>query len=163
MIANKADHKVVVPWNFNELSRAALNRALEMGVDRSSISVVHVAAPLSGPDNGLLYAAAEQRKGQKLKERFRKQVENDQRTRGIRFEVVYGYVGREIAQFAEKNRAKLIVMSSRNKKAPSRFLFGSVTEQVSRLAHCQVLRIDEQQANVIEHPQASNYAEPVSV
>lgn len=53
MIARRVEEgKIVVPWNFSQPSRDALNSALEIAGDASQIRVIHVATPLTGPDNG---------------------------------------------------------------------------------------------------------------
>ena len=55
------------------------------------------------------------------------------------FHVRFGDPGREIAAYAEKLKADLIVMPSHGRTGLSRLLIGSVAERVVRLAHCPVL------------------------
>ena len=57
----------------------------------------------------------------------------------VDFQVRFGDPGREIAAFAEKLHAELIVMPSHGRTGLSRSLIGSVAERVVRLAHCPVL------------------------
>ena len=138
MIANGKRRIIVVPWCFNGTSRIALDRALDMADDQTFIRVVHVAAPLSGPDNGMLYATAEKQHCRNLEARFREQVERDERTKRVRFHVVYGHAGHEIARFAELHDAELIVTASRQRKGLSKLLIGGMAERVVRLAPCAV-------------------------
>ena len=141
MISLGEPRKILVPWNFEEVSQIALKRALKDAKQPSLVHVVHVAPPLSEPDNGLMYAAAEQRKSRELQRTFRLQVRDNELANQIRFSVVYGFVGREIVRYAERCGAGLIVMAAREKKQISRLLFGSTTEQVVRKASCPVLAL----------------------
>jgi len=50
-----------------------------------------------------------------------------------------GDPGYRIADFAKRNNADLIVISSHGRTGVSRMLIGSVTERVVRLCHCHVL------------------------
>ena len=163
MIANGQRQNIVVPWNFDNLSRLALNRALEEVENPSFVRVVHVAAPLVGPDNGLLYSAAEKRKCHELELRFQEQVRDDDRTKQVRFSVVFGNVGQEIASFADRCQAKMIVMAPREKTQIYRFLFGSSTAQVDRLASCPVLVLDRLPASRPEKKPQGLINEPASV
>ena len=139
MIAKHEPRIIVVPWSFRGISGLALERALDMADDQTVIRVVHVAAPLAGPDNGMLYETTEKRKFRDLESQFRKQVAADERTRNVRFHVVYGYGGPEIARFAKRYEADLIVTASRERKGLSKLLFGGLAERVVRMADCPVL------------------------
>jgi len=55
------------------------------------------------------------------------------------FHVSFGDPGNEIAAFAERLKADLIVMPSHGRSGLTRLLIGSVAERVLRLAHCPVL------------------------
>ena len=52
-----------------------------------------------------------------------------------------GAVGKVIAQTAELTPCDLIVMGTRGQSAPSRALFGSIAEEVSRQATCPVVTV----------------------
>ena len=149
MIAKHEPRIIVVPWNFRGISGLALERALDMADDQTVIRVVHVAAPLAGPDNGMLYETTEKRKFRDLESQFRKQVAADERrerTRNVRFHVVYGYGGPEIARFAKRYGADLIVTASRERTGLSKLLFGGLAERVVRMADCPVLVCKQAQA-----------------
>jgi nucleotide-binding universal stress UspA family protein len=142
MIARKmVEGKIIVPWDFSRRSIAALNSALEIAGGFSQIRVIHVAAPLAGPDNGALYDSAEKHKTRELEKRFHKQIGDEERFRKIQFCVKYGYRAQEIVRFAESHRAVLIVMTSRARKGLSRLVFGRLAERVERLAKCPVLNV----------------------
>lgn len=154
MIANAGSQPIVVPWSFKDNSKLALNRALEMVDDARLIRVVHVAPPLMGPDNGVLYDAAQKRKCRELEIRFRNQL-SDGREKDVRFHVVFGYVVHELSQFAERSNAQLIVMDSFPKKRMSRILFGDTAKRVERMAPCPVLVLHGSDAAVEERFQSS--------
>jgi nucleotide-binding universal stress UspA family protein len=58
---------------------------------------------------------------------------------GIHMAITFGDAGQEIAEFAEKLEAGLIVLPSHGRTGLKRLLIGSVAERVVRLAHCPVL------------------------
>jgi nucleotide-binding universal stress UspA family protein len=64
---------------------------------------------------------------------------SDPKYRDVRFEVLFGDPGHEIAQFAKDRGAGMIVMSSHGRTGLAHLLIGSVAERVVRLAQCPVL------------------------
>lgn len=136
---------VVVPWNFSENSRAALEHAVNMVDDPNSIRVVHVAAPLTGPDNGALYIAAEDQNRQEIEQRFRELLLDDPRLTKVDFHIVHGRPGREITAFARRHNADMIVMSSRKRQGIAKLLRRRLTESVVSDAHCPVLVLRQSQ------------------
>ncbi len=67
----------------------------------------------------------------------------DQRLHGLPHEIVvqHGLVGDVIAELIEKTDADLLVMGTHGRSGVSRFLMGSVAEEVFREATCPVLTI----------------------
>jgi nucleotide-binding universal stress UspA family protein len=57
--------------------------------------------------------------------------------------VVLGSVPRQIAAVAEEEKADLVIMSPHRHAGLRHWLFGSVTDQVTRLSPCPVLSIAE--------------------
>jgi nucleotide-binding universal stress UspA family protein len=139
MIAKLDQGVVIVPWDFSRVSRCGLDHALNMTNDSRRIHVVHVATPLSGPDNGVLYAAAEKRKCLELESCFRDQIADDAELNAVNFHVTYGYPGVEIARFADRHEAELIVVSSPEKRSFSDILFSGLANQVVSHARRPVL------------------------
>lgn len=154
MIAKSEQGIIVVPWDFSRLCRAGLDHALNMTDNSKLIHVVHVAPPLSGPDNGVLYTAAEKQKSRELERRFRDQISENSDLNDISFHVVYGYVGFEIARFADLYQAELIVVPSRKKRTILDILFGGLAKPVISQARRPVLEIqvDESSANLQSQP-----------
>ncbi|HET7378148.1 MAG TPA: universal stress protein, partial [Anaerolineae bacterium] len=57
--------------------------------------------------------------------------------------VVLGAVPQQIAAVAEEEKADLVIMSPRRHAGLRHWLFGSITDQVTRLSPCPVLSIAE--------------------
>jgi nucleotide-binding universal stress UspA family protein len=53
--------------------------------------------------------------------------------------VLFGDPGREVADYAQKSAADLIVLPSHGRTGLSRLLMGSTAERIVRMAHCPVL------------------------
>jgi len=128
--------KVIVPWSFSELSRAVLERTLDMVASPECVRVLHVVPPLTGPENGVPYASSVKQKCRALEQRFRGQFRLDSRIRQTRFHIEYGRLGPEICRFAKRYHADAIVMPQGHRQGLSRLLFGGTSEYV--VVHCNV-------------------------
>lgn len=130
---------VVVPYDFSERSGQAIEIARDMVADLTQLHVIHVLPTITVSDPGMIWDV----------------VDNDARRREAKkafhdgfaatpfhkadFQVAFGDPGHEIAAYAEKLKADLIVMPSHGRSGVTRLLIGSVAERVVRLAHCPVL------------------------
>lgn len=130
---------VVVPYDFSERSGQAIEIARELVADLTNLHVIHVLPTITASDPGMVWDV----------------VDNDARKRDVErafregfaaspfhksdFHICFGDPGHEIATFAERLKADLIVMPSHGRSGLSRVLIGSVAERVLRLAHCPVL------------------------
>lgn len=130
---------VVVPYDFSERSAQALEIARDMVADLTQLHVIHVLSTITASDPGMIWEV----------------VDNDARKRNAAkafhdgfasspfhkadFHVAFGDPGNEIASYADKLKADLIVMPSHGRNGVARLLIGSVAERVVRLAHCPVL------------------------
>ena len=148
MVAKLDQGVVVVPWDFSRLCRAGLDHALHVTNNSKLIHVVHVATPLSGPDNGALYVTAEKQKRRELESRFRDQIADDSELNAVRFHVVFGFLGVEIARFADRYQAELIVVPSPAKRSISDFLFGGLAKQVVGQARRPVLVVQANESSL---------------
>ncbi len=63
--------------------------------------------------------------------------------RSVSKRVVLGAVAQQIAAVAEEQNADLVVMAPRRRSGLRPLLFGSITDQVTRLSPCPVLSITE--------------------
>jgi nucleotide-binding universal stress UspA family protein len=132
-------HKVLVPVDFSEASLAAVDVGLSLVDEPSNLYLIHVApAVVKGdprfPWNPLEETTQRSRITAALEERLAEAIQS-----GVQTELVFGDPGTEIARFAEEGGFDLIVMPSHGRSGLSRLLIGSVTERVTRLAHCPVL------------------------
>lgn len=133
---------IVVPWDFSELSRDALNRAFDMVTDPNLIHVVHVSQLPSPYEIGIAWeAVSEQTIRDQLVLAFRKELENDPRLHSINLTVLFGDPGRSICNYALAHGAELIVVPSHGRSGFTRVLLGSVAERIVRHAPCPVLVI----------------------
>ena len=61
--------------------------------------------------------------------------------------VVSGKPAYEIVELAEKEKADIIVIATHGESGWEKFLFGSVTEKVIRMAACPVLTVQQPKAD----------------
>jgi nucleotide-binding universal stress UspA family protein len=132
-------NKIVTPVDFSDESIAALDTALELVADATHLKIVHVLPKVEMVDIELLYGmmdhdARRHHIEQALDERL-----TDARYQGAEKVVLFGDPGHEIADYAQREHADLIVLPSHGRTGISRLLIGSVAERVVRLAHCPVL------------------------
>ena len=143
MIAKREQGPVVVPWTFTDASQVALTAALDLVDDPGQLHVVHIADCPSHPEIPDWSGSLVRQQYQECESRFREQIcphlpGNAEHLR-LRFHVVHGRVASEVASFALRQRASLIVLSSDNRSSVSRFVFGSRTSKIVHAAHCPVL------------------------
>jgi nucleotide-binding universal stress UspA family protein len=130
---------VVVPVDFSEMSKEALDAALEITRDPGKVRVIHVLGELSPVEPAMLPEPVDDaRRSRHAKQLLAEWMEGD-KYRGVGFDVVIGDPGHEIAHYADELGADLIVMPSHGRRGIARMLIGSVAERTLRLAHCPVL------------------------
>jgi nucleotide-binding universal stress UspA family protein len=138
--------RVLVPFDFSEASREALNVARTFVPDlgtptAGSISVIHVIMPPPVTSLGLLWQGPfdeDQAAAQGLTA-LRKDLAESGTADFEAIVRVSSHVAEEIVDFAERDRTDLIVIPSHARKGFDRWLLGSTTERVVRLAPCPVL------------------------
>lgn len=131
--------RVVAPIDFSDESIAALETALQIASDASHLEVVYVLPVLEPTEAGVIWHTIDNdSRRQHAEQAFRERLP-DAKYKAIKFNVVFGDPGHEIADFAEGVGAELIVLSSHGRTGLTRLLIGSVAEKVVRLAHCPVL------------------------
>jgi len=146
----KAIRHILVPSDFSEPSRAALEYAAELSrAFGASLDVLHVwEAPTFIPPASLLEAGVADLS---LVEVFRKNAEDalakfvdDARKREIVVRASFAELGppaRVITEFARKREYDLIVIGTHGRTGLSHALIGSVAERVVRHASCPVLAV----------------------
>jgi nucleotide-binding universal stress UspA family protein len=138
--------RVLVPYDFSEASRKALNVARTFVPDLGTptggtISVLHVLVPPPVTSLGLLWQGPfdeEQAAAQGLVA-LRKELAECGAADFEAIVQVSPHPAEEIANFAERDRTELIVIPSHARKGFDRWLLGSIAERVVRLAPCPVV------------------------
>lgn len=130
---------VVVPIDFSDESFAALDTALELVADAAHVHIIHVLPYMEVTDPGVIWEAIDDDSRRKHAQDAIKERLADPKYKGAAICVAFGDPGREVADYAQSNKADLIVLPSHGRTGLSRLLIGSVAERVVRLAHCPVL------------------------
>ena len=143
MIAKQKRGPVVVPWTFTNASRAALTTALALVDDPGQVHAVHIADCPPQSEIPIASECRARRQYQECESRFREQffphLPCSAKDLRLHFHVVYGRVAAEVASFALRESASLVVLSGGNRWSVSRFVFGSLTTKIVHAAHCPVL------------------------
>lgn len=132
------DGKVIVPWDFSELSKIALAKTVDLVDSPDQVELIHVTPYPAASEPAVVWGMySEVDISDSLLKSYREEV--DPKFAKLRFTTVFGDPGTEIAHFAERHDAGLIVISSHGRRGLPRMLLGSVAERVVRLAPCPVL------------------------
>jgi universal stress protein A len=134
---------ILVPVDFSERSRAALNYAIALASDfEGSLMVLHVLDPL------LTAERFEPVRLRQIKSSSRNEAVEQMRSlsremigSGVPTQMClrHGPATDIILAFAAAKKPDLIVMGSQGRTGLNRLLIGSVAERVVRHAHCPVL------------------------
>lgn len=130
---------VLIPIDFSDLSYQALDPAKELVDDVSALKLIHVLSPLHPADPAAMWdTLSDEDRKQKVRS-FTHRKLDELGYSELPIEVSIGDTTSKIVDYAQEIDADLIVMPSHGRKGVSRFLIGSVAEQVVRLSHCPVL------------------------
>jgi nucleotide-binding universal stress UspA family protein len=130
---------VVVPVDFSANSWSAVEHALELVAQPSHLQLIHVLPVLEPADPGVIWNTVDDESRRHHAEQAIRAHLADARYQGIACTIEFGDPGRQIAEFAQRLAADLIVMPSHGRTGLQHLLIGSVAERVVRLAHCPVL------------------------
>ncbi len=138
--------KIISPTDFSEISDIGLKASIELAEHfEAELLVVHVLAPLSGAATSAAPAAhylpevmesMRANAEEALRKMMAGKVPSDLNSKSILLE---GNPADEIKEFAKEEGVDLIVIASHGQSGWKRFMFGSVTEKVMRLARVPVL------------------------
>ena len=130
---------IVVPVDFSDISFEAVDRALEIVDDAGTVDIIHVLSILPAMDVGNLYGGVpDEGRIESVKNSLRERL-SDTKYAATTIHVAIGDPGHEIAEFAKKSSANLIVLPSHGYGFVKHIVLGSVAERVIRFAHCPVL------------------------
>jgi nucleotide-binding universal stress UspA family protein len=146
--------KILCPTDFSEPSYVALNVANEFAVHFSAeLILLHVVNPIQilpatggglepspALDFGMYLEEMETYAGKSLDELVQKKISGEMPVRPM---VIQGDPASEIVNLAATEKMDVIVIATHGLTGWRRFIFGSVTEKVVRLAECPVLTIKE--------------------
>ena len=140
--------KIICPTDFSEPSYEALKTAVEMADHFSAeLVVVHVVTPIpfipihDDPSsfNLPVYEKEMETSAQKsLAQVFKEKIPKSLNCRTL---VMQGDPAPQVVRLADDEAADIIVIATHGLTGWRKFMFGSVTEKVIRLANCPVLSI----------------------
>ncbi len=131
--------RIVVPVDFSDDSLAAVDTALQMVDSAANVHVVHVLHELSPLEPGEVWDTVDTKSRTEFAERSLRERLSGPQYENLTYKFALGDPGHEIASYAERVEADLIVLPSHGRTGLSHLLIGSVAERVVRLAHCPVL------------------------
>lgn len=139
---------IVVPVDFSPGSAAAIATGRDLVASPGDLHVVHVLIPLAHLSPEQVWGPLENDPSwDALAKRHLAEFVQKQGISGVKQEVLIGDPGFEVADYARKQSADLIVIPSHGYHGVKRALLGSVAERVIRHADCPVL--------VLRRPDAS--------
>lgn len=130
---------VLVPFDFSEASKSALEAARAFVDEPSHVSVLHVVAPPLPTTPGIVWGSFDE---EDLKARAYASLREalaDADCADFEAHVAIGRAADEIVALARDEGSQLIVIPSHSRRGVERLLLGSVSERVVRLAPCPVL------------------------
>ncbi|MBE9138898.1 universal stress protein [Nodosilinea sp. LEGE 07088] len=136
-----ASNNVLVPIDFSDEASQALDKTLKSFGDDTNIHVLHVLAPLEPMQPGMVWQTIDdQTRIDHITSHFHEKFPGEA-YQNVNFVVMVGNPSSEIVDYADSHNIDLIVIPSHGRTGLSRFLIGSVSERVVRLAPCPVLVI----------------------
>ena len=140
--------KIICPTDFSEPSFEGIKTAVELAEkDSSELTLLHVIAPvpkISGigmPPVGhfpVVFGEMEQQAKEFLEKMRASQIPKHLKCLTV---VICGQPALHITELAQKEKASIIIMATHGQSGWQRFISGSVTERVVRLAPCPVLAV----------------------
>lgn len=130
---------VVVPVDFSDESLAAIDTALALVDGPERLRIVHVLPVLEPAEPGVIWNTIDDESRRRHAEAALRERLHAAKYQGAQLAILFGDPGHEVADFAQAQKADLIVLPSHGRRGLSRLLIGSVAEKVVRLAHCPVL------------------------
>jgi nucleotide-binding universal stress UspA family protein len=131
--------RVVVPVDFSGESAAAIQAAITLAGDASHLHVVYVLQPLDSISPGVLLGDVTDDSRKTAATISLKKLTASCGASDAEDVILVGSPGLEIAEYAARINADLIVIPSHGFHGMKRFLLGSTAERVIRHANCSVL------------------------
>ena len=127
---------IIVPWDFSEYSKSALQFALEQ-YEPSNIKVICVLQPPSPYVPGMEWGPeAEEKARANCTQQF---FDTQDTSPGLDFVTRFGDPATEISRYAKDHEARFIVISTHGRTGVKRLCMGSVALKVAAKAKCPIL------------------------
>ena len=130
---------VVVPIDFSSASASAIKTALEIVENPSQLYLIHVMLPLETMSPGVLLGDVTDVSRTEKVTTALKNLAEIHKAEDAHLAVTIGTPGLEIADYAKREKADLIIIPSHGYHGLKRLFLGSVAERVLRHAPCRVL------------------------
>lgn len=130
---------VVVPIDFSEDCKDAVNTAIEMAESPENVKLVHVLFPLDAVSPGVVFGELDDAHREEAAIEHAKKFLTDMGLPSLEIMIRIGDPGTEIADFADNVAADLVVVPSHGYHGFRRLFLGSVAEAIIRHIHCPVL------------------------
>ncbi|MDA7937857.1 universal stress protein [Pirellulales bacterium] len=130
---------VVVPIDFSSASASAINTSLEIVENPSQLYLIHVMLPLETMSPGVLLGDVTDASRTAKVTTALKKLAGTHEAADAHLAVTIGTPGLEIADYAQRVKADLIIIPSHGYHGLKRLFLGSVAERVLRHAPCRVL------------------------
>lgn len=131
--------KVVVPVDFSADSPETVKVAIEMAASPENVHLLHVLFPLENAAPAVIWGKVDNETRKKNVQKAFAELIKTNGFDGVHTAIEVGDPGLEIADYAERHKADLIVIPSHGYHGVKRVILGSVTERVLRHAACPVL------------------------
>jgi nucleotide-binding universal stress UspA family protein len=147
---------ILVPIEFDDPSLLALDFAARIATDqRATLHVLHVAPQL--PAFGEPDVSENEHSPGEEKARLTLREIAKQHLTGVNHEIHTASAGpralaKAIARVATEVNADMIILKTHGRKGLSRFILGSVAEEVLRTAPCPVLTLSPEAQEKVAHP-----------
>jgi nucleotide-binding universal stress UspA family protein len=139
--------KILFPTDFSTSTEADLEQAATLAHDTgATLLILHVDEPPVAYGGGEMYYGPVFEYDDAERRHLLEAVKPRDASVSCEHRLAHGDPAHEIVQMADQEHVDLIVMSAHEKGRLSRFLIGSVTEEVVRHASCPVL--------TLKHPHA---------
>ncbi len=134
--------KILLPVDFTGLAKEAIDIAIDIGKKYNSKIFLLTVSEIGTVGYGELVLPEEifEKHKELIKENLEKIAKNF-REKGLEVEIAVrdGIVYEEILEFAKEKKVGLIIMPTHGRKGITKFLLGSVSQKIVKLAHCPVL------------------------
>lgn len=139
--------KILVPIDFSAASDNAYSYAMNLAKEMNGvIRLVHVYRPNMqlDPEKAILTTKETKEYFENRLEKYAKQINNSffeehRNTPYVVHDIIDGFPGEKLVEYAKKNKTNLIVIGSTGQSKLSKKILGSVTTQVAHNSECPVL------------------------